>query len=224
MTDIRPRATARKTALAPDLRRMDDRAARAWTERMAVRPLGDARYAVDSQSGATYVVDLDDHSCTCPDHRLREETCKHMRRVAIEISTRRVPPPGKRRATCAACGVDTFAPVDADPPLCGTCLLEPGDIVRDRERDDRLVVARVTADRADEVTIEAADCTVAEYEANEDYPVDDLVVEAVYLGDLGRVDDPGETRRYSFPLSRLERVDDAALVDTGLGDPVFADS
>lgn len=224
MTDIRPRASARKTALAPDLRRMDDRAARAWTERMAVRPLDGARYAVDSQSGATYVVDLDAHSCTCPDHQLRDETCKHMRRVAIEISTRRVPPPGKRRATCAACGVDTFADVAADPPLCENCRLEPGDIVRDRERDDRLVVARVTPDRADEVTIAAADCTVAEYEANEGYPADDLVVEAVYLGDLGRGDDPREARRYSFPHSRLERVDDAALVDTGLVDPALADS
>jgi hypothetical protein len=213
---------------------------------MAVRPLGDARYAVDSQSGATYVVDLDAQTCTCPDHRLREETCKHMRRVAIEISTRRVPPPGKRRATCAACGVDTFASEadhreaserasgsdhrerhassDADPPLCGNCWLEAGDVVRDGEADDRLVVARVTPDRADEVTIAAADCTVAEYEANEGYPADDLVVEAVYLGDLGRVDDPSETRRYSFPLSRLERSDDAALVDTGLGDLVLADS
>ena len=243
MTDIRPRASARKTALAPDLRRLDDRAARAWTERMAVRPLGDARYAVDSQSGATYVVDLDAHTCTCPDHQLREETCKHLRRVAIEISTRRVPPPGKRRATCAACGVETFVASEADrreaserasgetaskesatPPLCETCHLEPGVVVRDRERDDRLVVVHVTPDRADEVTIAVADCTVAEYEANEGYPADDLVVEAVYLGDLGRTDDPSETRRYSFPRSRLERVDDAALVDTGLGGLVLADS
>jgi hypothetical protein len=45
-----------KTALAPDLRRLDDRAARAWTERMAVHPLGET-YAVNSESGARYVVD-----------------------------------------------------------------------------------------------------------------------------------------------------------------------
>ena len=45
-----------KVALVPDLRSLSERAIRAWTERMAVRPLGD-RYAVDSESGATYVVD-----------------------------------------------------------------------------------------------------------------------------------------------------------------------
>ncbi|MEF8853204.1 MAG: SWIM zinc finger family protein [Haloarculaceae archaeon] len=251
MTDIRPREAGRKTALAPDLRRLDDRAARAWTERMAVRPRGGAEYAVESESGATYVVDLETRTCTCPDHRIRAETCKHMRRVAIEISARRVPPPGKRRASCAACGVETFVDGEADrregserasgetassegasPPLCETCRLEPGDVVRDRREapdrqrrvpraasrgtDDRLVVVRVTQERADEVTITAADCTVAAYETNEDYPDDDPVVEAVYLGSLGRADDLSEARRYSFPLSRLARVDDAAVVDTGL--------
>ena len=39
MTEPLPGHTTRKTALAPDPRTMDDRAARAWTERMAVRPL-----------------------------------------------------------------------------------------------------------------------------------------------------------------------------------------
>ena len=216
MTDIRPRDGTRKTALAPDLRRLPDRAARAWTERMAVRPLGGAAYAVDSTSGATYVVDLDEHACSCPDHRIRGETCKHMRRVAIEISTRRVPPPGERRANCAACGVETFVDGDAAPPLCDTCRLDPGDVVTDRETDDRLVVVRVTPDRANEVSIAAADTTVADYATNEGYPSDDVVVEAVYLGDFGRTGDPGESRRYSFPLSRLDRVDDATFVDLPL--------
>ncbi|MFB6151582.1 MAG: SWIM zinc finger family protein [Haloarculaceae archaeon] len=221
MTDTRPPTPGRKTALAPDLRRLDERAARAWTERMAVRSLRGARYAVDSESGATYVVDLNAHSCTCPDHRIRGETCKHLRRVAIEISTRRVPPPGKRHATCAACGIEATVPADADPPLCAVCRLEPGDVVRDREADSReasdtasgsghrLVVVRVTADRADEVTVGPEDRPVADFETNADYPADDLVVEAVYLGEYVGSDDP---RRYSFPLSRLERVDDAALV------------
>ena len=249
MTEIRPQTRARKTALAPDLRRLDDRAARAWTERMAVSPLEDAAYEVESESGATYVVDLVDRSCSCPDHRIRGETCKHMRRVAIEVSTRRVPPPGERRANCAACGVETFvseadhreasdgsgesASSEADPALCDTCRFEPGDVVRDRETDrreasdrasgetassgtdDRLVVARVTADRADEVEIAAAGTTVADYGTNEGYPDDDLVVEAAYLGDVG-AENP---RLYSFPLSRLERVDDAAVVDAALPCP-----
>jgi hypothetical protein len=183
---------------------------------MAVRPLDDAAYAVDSASGATYVVDLATHSCTCPDHRIRGETCKHMRRVAIEISTRRVPPPGERRANCAACGVESFVDEDTTPPLCDTCRLDPGDVVRDRETDDRLVVVRVTPDRANEVSIAAADTTVADYATNEGYPSEDLVVEAVYLGDLGRTGDPRLSRQYSFPLSRLDRVDDARFVDLPL--------
>ena len=216
MNDIRPRDGTRKTALAPDLRRLNERAARAWTERMAVRPLGDAAYAVDSVSGATYVVDLAEHSCSCPDHRIRGETCKHMRRVAIEISTRRVPPPGERRVNCAACGAEAFVSEDAEPPLCEACRLDPGDVVHDRETDDRLVVVRVTPDRANDVYVEAADTTVADYATNDGYPSDDLVVEAVYLGDLSRTGDPRQSRHYSFPLSRLVEVEDASLVDLPL--------
>jgi len=189
MTLIDPHTESHRTALAPDLRRLDDRAARAWTERMAVRPLEDAAYAVESESGATYVVDLADRSCSCPDHRIRGETCKHLRRVAIEISTRRVPPPGRRWATCAACGVETTVPRDAEPPhLCPACHLEPGDVVFDRETDDRLVVQAVTDRRADEVTVDAADTTVADYPTNDGYPTDDLVVEASYLSDVARGD------------------------------------
>ena len=206
MTLIEPSNQSRKTALAPDLRRLDERAARAWTEEMAVRSLPGARYAVDSASGATYVVDVLAGTCTCPDHQIRGERCKHVRRVAIEITSRRVPPPGRTWAVCDGCGTETFVPEDAPGPhLCGACGLEPGEIVLDRETGDRLVVARVTDRRASEVRIDAADSTVAAYPTNEGYPTDDLVVEATYLDD-------GD-RRYSFPLSRLHRTDDAALVD-----------
>ena len=188
---------------------MPDRAARAWAERMAVRPLGGSRYAVDSQSGATYVVDAAAGTCTCPDAQIRGETCKHRRRVAIEITSRRVPPPGKRRADCVACGTEAFVPEAESPALCANCRLDPGDVVLDRETGDRLVVAAVTDRRADEVPIPTAGTTVADYPTNEGYPADDLVVEAVYLGDLGREDG----RSYAFPLSRLQRADDAALVE-----------
>jgi hypothetical protein len=208
MTTDRPAAADRRTALAPDLRTMPARAARAWAERMAVRPLGDGRYAVDSQSDATYVVDLTERSCSCADHQIRGELCKHLRRVAIEITSRRVPPPGKREAACAACGTPTFVAVDAELPLCGTCGLDSGTVVRDRETDDRLIVRRVTGRRADDVPIRAAQTTVADYPTNEDYPADDLVVEATYPSDVGR-EDP---RTYSFPRSRLERTDDAAVL------------
>lgn len=214
MSETRTPTQVRRTALAPDVRRLDERAARAWTERMAVRPLAGGRYAVDSASGATYVVDLSDGSCTCPDYQIRGERCKHLRRVAIEITTRRLPAPGKRAAVCDACGIDTFVPEGEGPPdLCGACRVEPGDVVRDRETDDRLVVARVTPERAYDVVIEGVGETVADYATNEGYPADDPVVEAVYLGDLARREHP---RRYSFPLSRLERVDDAAVVERRL--------
>lgn len=209
MPDPRPTPSSRKTALAPDPRTMDERAARAWTERMAVRPLGGGRYAVDSQSGATYVVDLPQSRCTCPDHEIRQKRCKHLRRVAIEVTSHRVPPPGKRRASCAQCGVETFVPENSgEPSLCATCGLEPGDVVLDRETGDRLVVARVTTARADEYVVESADCTVSAYETNAGYPTDDLVVEASYLGDTVRQATP---RVYAFPHSRLAATDEQLL-------------
>ena len=204
--------TARpKTALAPDLRELPDRAARAWTERMAVAHLGGPDYAVDSQSGATYVVDAVEGTCTCPDASIRGETCKHQRRVAIEITGRRVPAPGHRRDDCAACGAETFVPEASAPPaLCRACHIDPGDVVLDRETGDRLVVARVTDCRADEREIATAETTVADYPTNEGYPSDDIVVEVRYLTDAvtGRAE-----RTYSFPRSRLQRTDDAALLD-----------
>lgn len=211
MSDFNTPVTDRRTALAPDLRAMEDRAARAWAERMAVRHLGGSRYAVDSQSGATYVVDASEGTCTCPDATIRGEVCKHRRRVALEITSHRVSPPGKRRATCAACGSETFVPETARPPLCENCRFDPGDIVLDRETGDRLLVTAVTDRRADDVEIPTAGSTVAEYPTNEGYPADDLVVEVAYLGDALARENP---RIYSFPHSRLRRTDDAALVGT----------
>ena len=203
-------ASDKRVALAPDPRALSDRGMRAWVERMAVRSLGE-RYAVDSESGATYVVDPVAGTCTCPDHQMRGETCKHLRRVAIEITAERVPPPGEHRATCAVCGTETFTPAESDPPvLCESCSLTPGVVVLDRETGDRLVVTAVTPRRADETTIDAADRTVADYPTNEGYPDDDIVVEAVYATDIARRDDP---RQYSFPHSRLARTDDAAIIE-----------
>lgn len=210
MTLIEPTDDRGPTALAPDLRTMDDRAARAWSERMAVRQREGGTYAVSTASGHTYVVDLPDRSCTCPDHRIRGEHCKHLRRVAIEITARRVAPPGKERARCDACETVTFVAADAAPPhFCRSCRLVPGDIVVDRERGDRLVVVGISAERADEWVVEAAGKTIAEYETNDGYPTDDVVIEATYLTDALRSDHP---RRYAFPHSRLRRADDAALL------------
>lgn len=200
----------RRVALAPDLREMPDRSARAWTERMAVQHVAGSQYAVESESGATYLVDPVAGTCDCPDATIRGEACKHLRRVAIEITTHRVPPPGKRRAHCGACGRETFVPESMEPPLCDDCALEPGDVVRDRETGDRLVVRAVTSERADEVEIATAETTVADYPTNEGYPPDDVVVEVSYLSDVTAREEP---RIYSFPHSRLERSEDAALVE-----------
>ncbi|MEF8841337.1 MAG: SWIM zinc finger family protein [Haloarculaceae archaeon] len=189
---------------------MDGRSVRAWTEAMAVAPLGGGRYAVEGQSGNTYVVDLLASDCTCPDHTIRGERCKHLRRVAIEVNRGRVAAPGRVRGACEACGREAFLPEEG-PPLCEDCRLEPGDFATDRETGDLVVVARVTDARADEVTVDGTDETVADYPTNEGYPRDDLVVEVVYP--FSRPETPlAGLPRYSFPLSRLARRDEA-LVD-----------
>lgn len=200
-----------KRALAPDLRRMADRSVRAWVEEMAVTPRGDGRYRVESESDSTYVVDLPRGRCSCPDRTIRGERCKHLRRVAIEINEGRIPPPGKRRGTCAGCGAERFVPEDEAPPLCAACHLEPGDVVTDRETGDTLAVVRVTDRPAEAVYIEAAGTTVADYPRNEGYPAEDVVVEAVYPFS-GRPGTPLEDLpRYSFPRARLERRDEQVV-------------
>jgi hypothetical protein len=188
-----------RAPLAPDQRDLDPRAARAWTEPMAVTPLGGGCYDIETDHG-TYTVDVPGRRCTCPDHRYRQERCKHLRRVAIEINLERVAPPGKRRANCAVCGHEAFVPETADPPQCDDCRLAPGDIVTDRETGDRLVVQAVLPARAGEYVIEGTADTVATSETNVAYAADDIVVEAAYLGDVRR----DEPRVYAFPHSRLQ--------------------
>jgi len=205
MTRIEPARDSEPTALAPDPERLPARAVRAWTERMGISQREDGTYAVTTESGHTYRVALHDRTCSCPDHRIRGERCKHLRRVAIEITAKRLAPPGKVRARCDACGTVTFADADAAPPhRCRHCRLVAGDVVLDRETGKRLVVARVTDERADERVIEATGDTVAAYVKNDGYPADDRVVEATYLTDAARSVSP---RRYVFPRSRLARTD-----------------
>jgi hypothetical protein len=210
MTLIQPPEDGEPTALAPDPDRLGDRARRAWTERMRIAQREDWTDAATTESGNTYRVDLRRRTCSCPDHRIRDEQCKHLRRVAIEITARRLAPPGKQRARCDACGSVTFVARGEEPPhRCRDCRLGTGDVVLDRETGKRLVVSHVTDERAAERVIEAAGETVAEYEQNDGYPADDPVVEATYLTDAVRRPSP---RRYAFPRSRLARTD-AALVD-----------
>jgi len=198
-----------KTALAPDISDLDQRAARAWTEPMAVTALGGGCYRVETNTDHEYTVDIPGDRCTCPDYQYRGAQCKHRRRVAIEITRGETPPPGERRADCAACGRESFVDELAEPPLCADCRLDPGDVVVDREADDRLIVRRIHAERADEYLIPDTNTTVADYETNAGYPGNDPVVEVVYLSDALRREDPTP---YAFPLSRLRRVEDATLV------------
>jgi len=178
---------------------------------MAVDPIDGGRYAVESGSGATYVVDLPRGDCTCPDHEIRGERCKHLRRVAIEVTERRVPPPGYREGRCSCCRRPAFLP-EPGPPLCPDCWLEGGDVAVDRETGDTVVVRRTTTTPASEYRIGAAGCTVAEYPRNDGYPPEDPVVEVVYPFDGDPDVDLEDLRGYAFPRSRLS-ARDAAIVE-----------
>lgn len=187
---------------------LDERSFRARAERMAVSALGGGVYEVDTEHDTNYLVDLESGRCTCPDFVFREVRCKHIRRVAMEITLGRVPAPRKQFVDCERCG-DRMVVSERDdgPHLCESCALRPGDAVVDRETGDLLIVADVTDRRASEVGVPDREISVADYPTNDGYPADDLVVEAVYpLPANVRSEDikPYHVRRYSFPLSRLE--------------------
>lgn len=203
--------TNRRRPLAPDTRTLDARSARAWTEAMAVSALGYGRYVVESESGETYLVDLSRGRCSCPDHEIRGERCKHLRRVALEVTARRVPPPGKRRGDCTVCKRETFVP-ESGPAVCGGCWLERGEVATDRETRDTVVVYRLTDETAEERFIDAANTTVADYPKNDGYPRDDPVVEVVYPFSRAAADGLDALPRYAFPYSRLA-VRDELLVE-----------
>ena len=219
MTQTEHTPASPRVALAPDTRLLDPRAARAWTERMAVTALGGGIYDVDSHSGNTYSVDLLESRCSCPDHQMRGERCKHIRRVALEITGGKLPAPGRRAVECLGCGHEAFVPESA-PAVCERCLLPAGTTVRDRETGAIVVVVETTGERSDEVTIEPnrtlgefgtdterdREMTVADYPKNEHYPGSDPVVRAVYPFSGGADASFDELRRYSFPLSRLEKL------------------
>lgn len=184
------------------------RSVRARIEPMTVRPLRDGRYVVET-AGGTYVVDADDRTCTCPDHSIRHARCKHLRRVANDLTEGRLPRPDERTSACAVCGEGLFVPrFSPGPTLCGTHELDPGDLVQDRETGRLLVVVDATGERADDHLTDQGRL-VAEYETNANYGAHEPVFRAVYLASLspGDTDALGEAKRYSFPASRLRRVD-----------------
>ncbi|MUW15342.1 hypothetical protein GJ633_12320 [Halorubrum sp. CBA1125] len=169
---------------------------------MTVRPMRDGRYVVETEGG-TYVVALDEGSCTCPDHAIRGARCKHLRRVAMEVSAGAIPAPDQRVGVCAVCGGEAFVPRDAEGSLlCERHGFEPGAWVRDRETGDRLVVVAVTTERADAYRTDEGR-TVAAYDSNADYGAHEPVVEAVYVESIRPDRGLDECERYAFPASRL---------------------
>lgn len=189
----------------------ETRADRARVEPMAVAPLGGGRYDVISRDDHVYTVSLPEGRCTCPDYRHRGVRCKHLRRVAIEVTAGRTPPPGRVAVPCALCGTETFVDEDAPPPhFCAVHALEPGDAARDRETGRRVLVVSVSDRRADEVTLDPAGTTVADYPTNGDYSPGDPVIGGIYPGVRMAADGPRppELKVYSFPASRLERLAD----------------
>lgn len=176
---------------------------------MSVLPLGDGLYEVESASDNTYLVDLESGRCTCPDHVFRSARCKHIRRVAIEITHGRTPPPGKITVACHDCGEPTFVDEDeTEPCYCADHRIYPGDTVADRETGDRLTVVEVSELRADAVQIRDSDTTVADYATNEDYDPDVPVVGAIYphatIATNGVI--PESLKVYVFPRTRLEKA------------------
>ncbi|MFP8890888.1 SWIM zinc finger family protein [Natrialbaceae archaeon A-CW2] len=191
---------------------LPDRSRRARGEPMSVLALGSGLYEVETADGTTYLVDLEAGRCTCPDHVFRDARCKHVRRVAIEITEGRTPPPGQVAVPCFDCGEPAFIDETRAPTeelaYCLAHRLRPGDRVRDRETEDQLVVVGQSRRPADEVVIDAADSTVAAYPTNRGYSPTVPVVGAVYPH--ATIDAAGPTpkslRVYVFPRTRLEKL------------------
>ena len=180
-----------------------DRARRARTEPMTLRPLRDGRTIVETDGG-TYVVDADHERCTCPDHAIRRARCKHLRRVDIEAAAGTVPPAGMRESVCALCGAPVVVDCEQSTALCERHAFAPGECVVDRETGSLLVVVEPTTDRADDRPIDGGQ-PVADVETNRNYGDHEPVIEAVYANAVGRPG--GSAKRYGFPAGRLRHTD-----------------
>lgn len=186
---------------------VDERSRRALTERMSVLAIGRGTYEVENEDGETYLVDLPAGRCTCPDHHFRGVRCKHIRRVALEITAGAVPAPDQIAVECERCGETTFLDEDTSRPyLCEDHELSVGDTVYDRNSGDPLLVVGLTDRRADEVSIPRKRRTVADHYSNREYDADAPVVAVVYPQSLSLTEDgpaPGALTVYSFPRPRL---------------------
>ena len=68
----------------PSVDRMAKRVTRAMTAIMGVEHDGPGIYRVDSDSGDSYMVDLESGMCECPDARSRGPWCKHFFAVLFQ--------------------------------------------------------------------------------------------------------------------------------------------
>lgn len=195
----------------------DRRAERARAEPMTVRPLRDRRYAVETEGG-TYVADIEQATCTCPDHSIRGRRCKHLRRVAMEVTAGELPAPGQRRGACAVCGRRWFVPIaSGGPHLCDRHAHAPGEVARDRETGELVVVVETTGCRADEYDTDEGR-RVADYATNRRYGAHEPVVRAVYVDSLPAGVSSPAASRYAFPASRLSRLTGASRPDAAATD------
>jgi hypothetical protein len=86
-------------AAAASVQPLTDTERRALTEHILVLPprlsprydVGSGLFHTIGESGAEYVTDPIEKSCTCPDAKYRDRVCKHIRRVQFETGERPVP-------------------------------------------------------------------------------------------------------------------------------------
>ena len=176
-----------------------ERARRAKSEPMTLRPQRDGRTIIETDGG-TYVVDADHATCTCPDYAIRGARCKHRRRVAIEAAAGRIPPAGMRTGVCAVCGDPQHVLIDQPTALCPRHSFGPGELVVDRETGSCLIVRNQTTERADSRRTDDGRL-VAAVETNRHYGDHEPVIEAVYASARR------PAKQYAFPASRLRHTD-----------------
>lgn len=116
--------------------------------------------------------------------------------------------------------------------------LSIGDRAVDKEKNETVIIISLTGERADEVEVKSQNKTIAEL--NPSYPEDDMVVEVVFESSLSSriprwpfknsktlpqsVNDQ-KVKTYSYPVSRLKRINSAfvkgvTLRVAGVADPI----
>jgi len=107
---------------------VDPRTWRALTESMTVLPEGGDIYTVVGENGnGEYQIDAREGRCTCPDHKHREATCKHQRRVAYATGDRAIPGEVPREAIDELLGTHTEEPVRVAASDGGAVVEEPAE-------------------------------------------------------------------------------------------------